>query len=140
MLTKSITLIAFSLCTVPLLFWVACTHRSGPARPGNVSVDAVFVAGTKVGWWQECTPTRAGEAVHCRIWNGTGLLLEDEDFLPCDKGSTVGPNELTISPDPVFPGPDRVFLTNGRIPLPSSRFEELTIFVDWLKGKRDTPR
>jgi hypothetical protein len=104
-----------------------------------VSVDAIFARGAKIGWWQQCTPAKAGQGVHCRIWNGSGLILEDGEFLPYDGGSTPAAEELQISPDSTFPGPDRIFLTNGRILLPRSRFDELKIFVDWLEGKRNTP-
>ena len=139
-MTKSVVIVASSFLVVPLLLGFACTDKPGPARPGSVSLNAVLFAGMKVGWWQECAATGTGHAVHCRIWNGAGLLLEDEDFLPYDGEPIVEATELTISPDPVFPGPDRVFLTGGRILLPRSRFEELKIFVDWLEGKRSSSR
>jgi hypothetical protein len=128
-------LIAFAL-----LLSCACTRKPDVVRPEGVSVNAIFVRGSKIGWWQQCTPAKAGQGVHCRIWNGAGLVLEDEEFLPYDGGSPAEAEELKISPDSTFPGPDRVFLTNGRILLPRSRFDELKIFVDWLEGKRTTPR
>jgi hypothetical protein len=43
--------------------------------------------------------------------------------------------ELTISAEPTFPGPDRIWLLNGRVLLPKSRFADLKNFVDWLKSK-----
>jgi hypothetical protein len=138
-LTKLSIMIAL-YCAVTLLFSCACTRRPDVDRPEGVPVDAVFVRGAKVGWWQQCGPVKAGQAVHCRIWNGAGLILEDEEFLPYDGRSTATAEELKISPDPTFPGPDRIFLTNGRILLPRSRFDELKIFVDWLEGKRSAPR
>jgi hypothetical protein len=139
-LTKPSVALALFLCTVALFFCSACTRRTDVSRPAGVSIDAVFVRGAKIGWWQECTPAGAGQGAHCRIWNGAGLILEDEDFLPYDGGPTAAPAELKISPDSTFPGPDRIFLTNGRILLPHSRFDELKIFVDWLEGKRSSPR
>jgi hypothetical protein len=123
-----------------LLLCAACTRRPDAVQPEGVPVDAVFAKGAKTGWWQQCTPAKAGQTIHCRIWNGSGLILEDEDFLPYDGGSAPVAEELKISPDPTFPGPDRIFLANGRILLPRSRFEELRIFVDWLEGKRSRPR
>ena len=140
MLTKSSVAVASFLCTVALLFCSACTDVPDEVRPDGVSAGAVFVNGSKVGWWQQCTPAKTGQAVHCRIWNGAGLILVDEDFLPYDGRSTIAPEELKISSNPTFPGPDRIFLTNGRILLPRSRFDELKIFVDWLEGKRSSPR
>jgi hypothetical protein len=102
------------------LIWAfsGCTRM---VRPEGVSADAVFLSGGKVGWWQECTPAKVGHTVHCRIWNGAGLTLEDEDFLPYDGGLAPTAEELKIARDPVFPGPDRIFLANGRILLPRSR-------------------
>ena len=137
MLTRPIVAVALFLCAVALLSCIACTRSP---RPDSVSVDAVLVTGGKGGWWQECMTARVSQSVHCRIWNKVGLILEDEEFLPYDGGSTPVPVELAILPDPKFPGPDRVFLANGRILLPRSRFDELKIFVDWLEGKRSTPR
>src|SRR5947207_10987765 len=56
-----------------------------------------------------------GQAVHCRIWNGVGLVLEDEEFLPYDGGAPPASNELGITTDPSVPGgPDRIFLNSGR--------------------------
>ena len=140
MLNKLSVAAALFLGAVSLLFCSACTRRPDAVRPDGVSVDAVFVSGAKHGWWQQCTPAKTGQAVHCRIWNGEGLILEDEDFLPYDGESTVAAEELKISPDSTFPGPDRILLTNGRILLPRSRFDELKIFVDWLAGKRSASR
>ena len=139
-LTKPNVAIALLVGVIAVLLCFACTRGPDVLRPSGVSADAVFVRGAKTGWWQECTPAKAGQSVRCRIWNGAGLILEDEDFLPYDGGSTTAAEELKISPDPAFPGPDRVFLANGRILLPRSRFDELKLFVDWLEGKRTTPR
>lgn len=123
-----------------LLLCSACTRNSDVARPQGVSTGAVFVRGAKIGWWQECAPAKEGQAVHCRIWNGTGVVLVDEEFLPYDGGPPPSSDELKISSDPTFPGPDRVFLTNSRVLLPRSRFDELKKFVDWLQGKASAPR
>jgi hypothetical protein len=130
---KPVVALAVLLCS-------ACTRKSEMVRPEGVSADAVFVRGGKVGWWQQCTLPTGGQAVHCRIWNGAGLVLEDEEFLPYDEGARPGAEELMISADPTFPGPDRIILKNGRVLLPRSRFNELKKFVDWLNGKRSAPR
>jgi hypothetical protein len=121
--------------TVMLLLCFACTRKSEVVRPERVPSDATYVAGGKLGgWWQECTSVTPGQSVHCRIWNGAGRVLEDEDFLPYDGGTAPAADTLRISTDPSVPGgPDRVFLSNGRILLPRSRFDELKKFIDWLK-------
>jgi hypothetical protein len=132
---------AFRLLIVifTLFFPSACGHKPEVNRPENVPIDAVFVRGAKVGWWQQCKTTNASQAVYCRIWNGAGLVLENEEFIPHDGGAPPKVGELSIESDPKFPGPDRIFLTNGRILLPRSRFDEMKQFVDWLQGKRQDP-
>jgi hypothetical protein len=139
-LTRPEVAVGSLICAVALLFCSACTRRPDVVRPGSVSVDAVFVRGSKIGWWQQCTSAKPSRSVHCRIWNEAGLVLEDEEFLPYDGGAPITAEELKISADTAFPGPDRIYLTNGRVLLPQSRFEELKIFVDWLEGKRSAPR
>jgi hypothetical protein len=125
--------------TVALLLCFACARESAVVRPEGVPPDATYVAGGKVGgWWQQCTAVN--QTVHCRIWNGAGLVLEDEEFLPYDSGALPIADELKISPEPTFPGPDRIFLSNNRVLLPESRFDELKRFVDRLNGKSDQPR
>jgi hypothetical protein len=127
--------------TVALILCLDCGHVPEVVRPAGIPADSTYVAGGKVGgWWQQCTPTSAGQAVHCRIWNGAGLILEDEEFLPYDGGPPPTTDELKALPNPKFPGPDRIFLSNNRVLLPRSRFDELKIFVDWLEGKRSNPR
>jgi len=64
----------------------------------------------------------------------------DDDFFPYDGRAGPSAEQLSISTNPTFPGPDRVFLSNGRILLPRSRFDELKKFVDWLEGKATQPR
>ena len=123
-----------------LLLCFACGRKPAVARPVDVPPDAVYVAGGKVGWWQQCTPAATAQTVRCRIWNGGGLILEDEEFLPYDGGASPTAEELKISTDPTFPGPDRIFLTNSRVLLRRSRFNELKKFVDWLGGKAAQPR
>ena len=117
----------------------ACSCGSKVVRPANVPADAVFVLGAKVGWWQECTASVGGQPVHCRIWNQGGLILEDEAFLPYDGGAPPKAQDLKIDPNPPFSGPDRIYLTNGRILLPESRYNELKRFVDGLEGKPVQP-
>jgi hypothetical protein len=110
-------------------------------RPQDVTPEATCVLAGKAGcWWQHCRATIAGRPVHCRIWNAGGLILEDEQFLPYDGGAPPTADELKIPVDAKFAGPDRIFLANGRVLLPRSRFDDLKKFVDWLNGKREQPR
>jgi hypothetical protein len=126
---------------VALLFCFGCGRDSGLLRPDGVPVKAVFVNGSKgVGWWQQCAPATGGQFLHCRIWNREGLVLEDEEFLPYDGGTSPTIDELRIPSDTTFAGPDRIYLSNGRVLLPRSRFDELKKFVDSLNGKAGTPR
>ena len=61
----------------------------------DVPLNATYVAGGKLGgWWQQCAPVDAGKAVHCFIWNGGGLVLYDEEFLPYDGGASPTAEEL----------------------------------------------
>jgi hypothetical protein len=112
-----------------------CMGEWPPARPSVVARDAVAVAGSKTVWWQHCTVAEADGAAHCRIRNAGGLVLYDEIFLPYDGPTQLTNAELTIAREPTFPGPDRIWLSNGRVLLPKSRFEDLKKFVDWLKSK-----
>ena len=126
---------------VGLLFCSACNRKSDDViRPAGVSTDAVFVRGGKIGWWQQCTTAGVGQSVCCRIWSGAGLMVEDEEFVPYDGGAPPTADQLTIAIQTTFPGPDRIILSNSRVLLPKSRFNELKIFIDWLEGKRSTPR
>jgi YD repeat-containing protein len=127
--------LTFLLCS-------ACARKTDLVRPEGVSLQATYVAGGELGgWWQECTRANTSPAVHCRIWNGAGLVLADEEFLPYDGGAPPSADERKVSTDPGVPGgPDRVFLSNRRVLLPRSRFDELRSFVDWLFGKAPHPR
>src|SRR5690349_12682795 len=83
-----------------------CVGERPPARPPVVATDAVAVAGSKTVWWQHCTVSEADGSAHCRIWNAGGLVLYDEIFLPYDERTKLTKAELTIAPEPTFPGPD----------------------------------
>jgi hypothetical protein len=116
------------------LLSLACNRQSEVTiRPKNVPQDAIFVTGIKsIGWWQHCTVANAGQPVYCRIWNKSGLILENEEFQPYDRGAPPTADELKIEPNPTFQGPDRIFLINRRILLPRSRFDRLKAFFDSL--------
>ena len=114
----------------------ACARKEDVTRPDGVAADAVVVTGGQLGgWWQQCTASTAGQAVRCRIWNRGGLVLHDEEFLPYDGGTAPTADELKIEPNPKFRGGDRIFLVNGRILLPRSRFDGLKKFIDGIPGQ-----
>ena len=115
-----------------------CARDKQPVRPSNVAVDAVAIHGSKTVWWQQCTILDADASTRCRIWNAGGLVLYDEAFLPYDEQTPLTKGDLTIAVEPTFPGPDRIWLANGRVLLPQSRFKDLKKFVDWLKGQTPT--
>lgn len=106
------------------------------SRPQNVPKDAIHV-GPAIGWWQHCTYDSESNVNRCHIWNRGGLILAEGEFVPSDAGGPAKTDELLISD--AESGPDRVSLQNGRILIPKAREAEMRRFVDWLKGKRQTP-
>ncbi|HEX5226213.1 MAG TPA: hypothetical protein VFW44_00820 [Bryobacteraceae bacterium] len=106
------------------------------SRPQNVPKDAVHV-GPAIGWWQHCTYDSERNVNNCYIWNRGGLILAEGEFVAYDGGGPAKTDELLISD--AESGPDRVSLQNGRILIPKAREAEMKRFVDWLKGKRQTP-
>lgn len=118
-----------------LVVWLAAIGCGGVARPEGVPQDATYVAGVKVGWWQDCRLETGESAVRCKVWNQRGLVLEDGYFLPYDGGPQPTATELKIDAEPKFPGSDLVYLVDGRILLPESRFGKMKDFVDWSYGK-----
>ena len=120
---------------VALGFVCGCAQAPPRNRPGSVPTEAVFVNGGKLGgWWELCRLENAGETIYCRIWNRAGLIQYDDQFLPADGNAPPTAEELRISPAPKFPGPDRIILTNRRVLLPKSRFDELKRSVDCIAG------
>lgn len=73
----------------------------------------------------------------CHIWNRGGLILAEGEIVAYDGGQPAKADELLISD--AESGPDRVSLQNSRILIPKAREAEVRRFVDWLKGKRQTP-
>ena len=92
---------------------------------------------TAEGWWQHCAYDSERNVNSCNIWNRGGLILAEGEFVAYDRGGPAKTDELLISD--AESGPDRVSLQNGRILIPKAREAEMRRFVDWLKGKRQTP-
>ena len=107
---------------------VCCLGCSQPKRPIEVATSAVRVEGAKTGYWQICSIDEHGQ-VHCTIWNDAGTIQKDETFLPLDEGPRPQKAELQIRPGEICTGPYQVCLTNGRILLPQSQFQQLKEFL-----------
>jgi hypothetical protein len=106
---------------------VCCLGCSEHKRPSGVALAAVRVEGAKTGYWQVCN-TEVGQ-VRCTIWNDGGTVLKSEPFLPLDEGPALQRAELQIRASEICIGPYEVCLSNGRILLPESQFEELKVFM-----------
>ena len=90
---------------------------------------AVRVEGAKTGYWQLCR-LDANRRVHCTVWNDAGKVLKDETYLPLDEGPAPTENDLRIRGGEVCSGgPYQVCLTNGRVMLPESQFDQLKTFL-----------
>lgn len=114
-------------------FSVSTTTSCRRSRPPGVPDSAAFVKEAWGGDWQQCRPQPGPLPVRCRIWNEKGLPMFDEAFQPCDGGSPPNQDDLQIDIAPkCCAGPDRIFLTNGRILLPHSRFQKLKKFMQGL--------
>ena len=90
---------------------------------------AIRVEGAKTGYWQICRLDSEGR-VHCTVWNDAGKVLKDETYLPLDEGPPPPESDLRIRGGKVCSGgPYQVCLTNGRIMLPESQFDQLKTFL-----------
>lgn len=105
-------------------------------RPQNVPKDAVYVV-TSMGFWQHCRYDSGRQIDQCRIWNRSGLVLVEGDFVPYDGGLPATQDQLQIVD--AESGPDRIALRNNRMLIPKSREAQMRRFLDWLNGKRATP-
>jgi hypothetical protein len=101
---------------------------SEPNRPPGVTPGAVRIDGAKTYYWQLCR-TGQGVQIHCTVWNGDATILKDETYLPLDEGPTPKEADLAIRPAKICSGPYQVCLTNGRVLLPESQFEQLKNFM-----------
>jgi hypothetical protein len=101
---------------------------SEPKRPTGVTPGATRVEGAKTGYWQTCSIGQ-GPRVHCTVWNDAGTVLKDETYLPLDEGPTPQEADLQIRAGEICSGPYQVCLTNGRILLPESQFDQLKVLM-----------
>jgi hypothetical protein len=111
-----------------------------PERPKNVPAAAVLAPGGKVGgWWHYCEFSQTDDKPHCSIWNAGGLVLYQGVFEPLDR-QPLRADELKVVYNPRW-GDNAQFicLQNGRVLVPSSDFDRLSEFGEWLEGKRSRP-
>ena len=107
-----------------------------PTRPGNVPSDSVYVVGAYVGWWERCSYEPQEDVNHCQIFNAGGEVLSDEVFLPYDGGRAAKQSEMKIVSNSDITGPQYVCLSNGRILIPKSHFENQKRTIDSLIRSR----
>ena len=118
--------LSISASTAILLCGVGCSE---PKRPSGVPLAATRVEGAKTGYWQVCHVDQRVE-IHCTVWNDGGTVLKDETYLPLEEGPTPQERELQIRAREICRGgPYLVCLTNGRVLLPQSQFEQLKAFL-----------
>ena len=106
-----------------------------PSRPNRVPEDAVPVEGAKTTWWQICMISRDGRGVICQIYNNDGQVLYDEEFVAYDGNATVGSSELIVARKCRYAAPTRICLSNGRILIPRSRFEDEKALLDRIVNR-----
>ncbi len=117
------------------LYVTGCRH----ARPQNVPIDSVYVnAAYGDGWWQHCSYDGTQDVDRCQIYNWGGGVIWDEVFLPYDGGAAARVPELLIDNKNRLAGPQYVCLTNGRILIPKSDFENQREYLDRRTGKLET--
>lgn len=120
------------LAYVALSIAILGCKTSLPRRRDNVPPDSVFVVGANVGWWERCSYDSKEDVNHCQIFNEGGKVLSDEVFLPYDGGKAAKDSELKIVSNSDIAGPQYVCLTNGRILIPKSHFENQKRALDSL--------
>jgi len=124
------------IVSIACYLMVGGCRTAGPARPGNAPPDSVYVVGAYVGWWERCSYEPKEDVNHCQIFNAGGRVLWDEVFLPYDGGKAAKDSELKIVSDSDIAGPQYVCLTNGRILIPKSDFENQKRAIDfWVKTR-----
>lgn len=122
----------FLLLLACLYLWIQPPDKP---RPVNVPADATLLPdGKGANIWQYCTMD-SRRTVHCRIFNANGLILYDDVFVVYSGSVPQTPDDLKIS---LEGGGQWISLENGTILIPRSQSAEMTRFLDWLFGKRET--
>lgn len=117
-----------------------------PSRPKGVASDAVFLwapyvgfPGPRRGWWLVCSE-QAGH-IYCTLSDVNGNLEYNGQFVPYDRQAAIFANELRIDTiktreHKVWVGEalvPLVYLDDGEVLIPASKYEEGTRLLDQLK-------
>ena len=110
---------AFGIC---LIVWYifAFVVPNHPSRPKNVPTSATLVFQGWTHFWQECWFDSQQRQDRCRIYNGGGLILDEDVFLPMDGSGPIPEDQLKIGSGG---GPYSVQLLNGTVMIPRSHFD-----------------
>jgi hypothetical protein len=138
--------IALLIVGLVLAYWWAGLI---PSRPQGVAANAVFLwaphvgfPGAKRGWWLSCWDSAGHD--RCKLSDVHGNPeYEGEFVLYGDKGS-VPADQLNIDPEKtsdnkVWVGSELVplvFLQNGKVLIPASKYEEGARLIQQVKPRR----
>jgi hypothetical protein len=104
-----------------LLIAVTLLTACSPTPPPDAPADVHYVGG-KTPLWRHCRVDSSELKVHCKIWTEDRLDF-DEVFVPYDGGPTPSPEELKIFDNQGLNPHVWIYLENGRILIPVSRYE-----------------
>jgi hypothetical protein len=99
-----------------------------PSRPDNVPKSATLVFGGFTHFWQECWYDSEQQLDGCRIYNGSGIILRDDVYLPANGGAAISEDQLKIVPGS---NPESVVhLSNGTVLIPQKNFDAIQKDLD----------
>jgi hypothetical protein len=125
-------------------YWWANTV---PSRPKGVSSNAVFLwapyagfPGPRRGWWLACS--EQARHAYCVLSGVNGDIEYDGEFVPYNHQAAIPADQLRINAiktreHKVWVGKaivPLVYLDNGEVLIPASKYEEGTRLLDQLKS------
>jgi hypothetical protein len=125
-------------------YWWANTV---PSRPKGVASNAVFLwapyvgfPGPRRGWWLGCSE-QAGHT-RCTLSGVDGKAEYEGEFVPYDRNAAISADQLRIDAiktreHKVWIGEalvPLVYLDNGEVLIPASKYQEGTRLLDQLKS------
>jgi hypothetical protein len=129
-------IVAVSLALVAVALWVYL--KVLPHRPPNVPNTATPVS---MPWgydWNDCWFDSSQSVSHCQIFNKNGDVLYDDVFLPYEGNGPTSADALKIRRNQGAGGEEWIYLENGTILIPRSRYDKIKKGLDWQTGKRAT--